>query len=233
MPGTIRERTAASVVDRGRVVPRRGCLRVFSPARPCRHVPRESSRSRVAGDILVACLFARIAREPTRDGSYSATGLTDGGHRGDALLRRVRRVLPGPPHARPGAAGGTAATGTATGEQPRFYRWWCGTSAFASGAPVDPMVEEYLMAHYARAFEAAASRGEGFPRGDGRGPRRVWKIRIRRRGGGSACGIGSRARGRATRVSDVARQRKVSHRRVETFIHRIRWIRRDVVAASP
>ena len=34
------------------------------------------------------------------------------------------------------------------------------------GAPVDPMVEEYLMAHYARAF-GPASRGEGFPRGEG------------------------------------------------------------------
>ena len=164
------------------------------------HVHAESPENRrdrdVAGDILVACLFARIAREPTRDGSYSATVLTDGGHRGDALLRECAGYFLDHLARRAGAsAGGNAATGTSTGEQPRFYRWWCGTSAFAS-AP--------RWTRRSKSTSWRTTRGRSGPRRAAKGSREAKGSRpssrlenqdppTRRR----ARGIGSRARGRA------------------------------------
>ena len=144
-----------------------GVFYAFSAAHDHAESPENRRDRDVAGDILVACLFARIAREPTRDGSYSATGLTDGGPRGDALLRECAGYFLDHLVRRAGASAG--------GER-RDWHLDGGTAAILSlvvwnecvrlGAPVDPMVEEYLMAHYARAF-GPASRGEGFPRGEG------------------------------------------------------------------
>ena len=135
------------------------------------HVHAESPENRrdrdAAGDILVACLFARIAREPTRDGSYSATGLTDGGHRGDALLRECAGYFLDHLTRRAGAsAGGDRRDWDRDGGTATVLSLVVWNECVRLGAPVDPMVEEYLMAHYARAF-GPASRGEGFPRGEG------------------------------------------------------------------
>ena len=104
-------------------------------------IPGESPGDRrdgdVAGYILVACLFARIAREPTRDGSYSATGLTDGDARGDGLLRECAGTSWTTSAARGDGGGGGRRSDpfslpTSAAVTPRFCRWWCGTSAFAS-----------------------------------------------------------------------------------------------------
>ena len=176
--------------------PRRGVLRVFSPARSCR-VPEESHRDRdVAGDILVACLFARIAREPTRDGSYSATVLTDGGHRGDALLRECAGYFLDHLARRAGRRRGERRDWDLDGGTAAVLSLVVWNECVRLGAPVDPTVEEYLMAHYARAF-GPASRGEGFPRGEGFAALVAFGKSGSADAAARARGIGSRARGRA------------------------------------
>ena len=184
----------ASVVDRGRWSPA-GVFYAFSAPHVHAESP-ENRRDRDAGDILVACLFARIARAnppatvhiPRRVSPTVVIGVMPSarecaGYFLDHLTRRAGRRRGGPPRLGPrrGNSHGFIAGGVERGVR--------------LGAPVDPMVEEYLMAHYARAFEARVARRRVPERRRVRGPRRVWKIRMRRRGGRGW--IGSRARGRA------------------------------------
>ena len=139
-------------------------------------VPGESPGDRrdgdVAGNILVACLFARIAREPTRDGSYSATGLTDGEARGDGLLRECAGYFLDHLARRAAAAAAAGADFSDPFWPPDLGD---GDAAVLSlvvwnecvhlGAAVDATIERYLVGHYARAFGGLASFGE--PSGEG------------------------------------------------------------------
>ena len=147
-----------------------GVFAAFAAAPSPGESPGDRRDEDVAGNILVACLFARIAREPTRDGSYSATGLTDGdgllrecaGYFLDHLARRAAAAPAGEDFSDPFGGFSRRDLGDGDAAVLSLVVW---NECVRLGAPVDATIERYLMTHYARAFGGLASSGD--PSGEG------------------------------------------------------------------